>query len=460
MGKSAHAYVCDGKYIVLDVNSGGVHLTDKLCYDMIVCLSASANTPGFALPVCCPDEFFSVFAEHSRSEIIECYDEIAELYNAGLLFSSLGYEQFAKESVGAPLKALCLHVAHDCNLRCEYCFADTGGFGGERNVMSSLTAQKAVDFLIENSGEREILEIDFFGGEPLMAWDTVRTTVEYARSLEKKCGKRFNFTLTTNGLLLDDEKSEFINREMSNIVLSLDGRKQINDLMRKTKNRASSYDIILPKYKRLVEGRTKPGRTDYFIRGTFTKHNLDFCEDVLAIAREGFTEISLEPAVVNENLPFSLTRQDIPRIKDEYERLYSIMKEPNCGFRFFHFDIDLNQGPCAIKRLRGCGCANEYVAVTPNGDIYPCHQFVGIERWKMGCVHNKPAFSNHNIKEYFCETHVYTKKECQNCWAKFYCSGGCNAVSYIHCGDVRASHEISCELMKKRIEYAISLNIR
>ena len=373
-----------------------------------------------------------------------------------MLFTEDDYEQYAAMAMKAPIKAMCLHVSHDCNLRCKYCFAQTGDFGGDRMLMKPETGKRAMDFLIKHSANRENLEVDFFGGEPLMAWDTVVETVKYARSIEKQHGKNFRFTITTNGMLLDDEKIDYINKEMSNCVLSLDGRKEVNDNIRPTPNGKGSYDIIVPKYQKLVAGR---GTKDYYVRGTFTKYNLDFANDVLHISDLGFEQLSVEPVVTDPKMPYAITKSDLPTIFAEYDRLEKLMEEQKLAnkrkFNFFHFMIDLNQGPCAVKRLRGCGCGNEYVAVTPDGDIYPCHQFVGIEEWKMGDIFSDKI--DQKIKDYFAGIHIYSKENCGNCWARFYCSGGCNANSFIYEGDVKKPHKLSCELQKKRIECAIAL---
>ena len=448
MDSRIHKYKQGNNYILLDVNSGGVHIIDRLIFDVLDFCTADEN--GFSVS----GEVYEKLSEYGKDELDECISELRELYDAKMLFTEDDYRQFAEKSLNVPIKAMCLNVAHDCNLRCEYCFAATGDFGGCRKLMSPETGRKAIDFLIKKSVGRENLELDFFGGEPLMAWDTVVQTVDYARSIEKQHGKNFRFTITTNGLLLDDEKIDYINREMSNCVLSLDGRKEVNDRLRYTPNKKGSYDVIVPKYKKLVEGRKNPGRTDYYLRGTFTKYNLDFTEDVLHIAENGFRQLSVEPVVTDEHLPYALNESDLPRIKDEYDRLFDIA-EKGADFNFFHFMIDLNQGPCALKRLRGCGCGNEYVAVTPEGDIYPCHQYVGIDDWKMGNLSDGEV--DKNIKDYFAATHIYTKKGCADCWVRFYCSGGCNANGFLYEGDSRKPHKISCELQKKRIECGIAL---
>lgn len=451
MDSRIHKYKQGENYFVLDVNSGGVHIVDELTYKMLdyIC----PDEKGFNITA---DEIAQKLPDEDKSEIEEIYGELISLYNDKILFSEDDYRQYADKSLNAPIKAMCLHVSHDCNLRCKYCFAETGDFGTGRKLMPVEVGKKAIDFLIEKSYGRENLELDFFGGEPLMAWDTVVETVKYARSIEKQHGKNFRFTITTNGVLLDDEKIEYINNEMSNCVLSLDGRREINDNIRITPNNKGSYDLIVPKFKKLVEGRTKEGRTDYYVRGTFTKYNLDFANDVLHVANDlGFEQLSIEPVVTDEKYPYALTGDDLPKVFSEYDRLYDIM-EKGCGFNFFHFMIDLQQGPCAIKRLRGCGCGNEYVAVTPDGDIFPCHQFVGMDEWKMGNIFDGNV--NSEIKNYFAKTHIYSKKGCADCWARFYCSGGCNANSFQYEGDVQIPNKLACEMQKKRIECGIALN--
>lgn len=452
-----HRFIQGGNYIVLDINSGGVHVVDKMVYDMLGLLEAPLSE---AMPAVISEKLGS---EYSEEDLRDCYGEIYELYTSNILFSADEYRKFADISIKAPIKAMCLHVSHDCNLRCKYCFAETGDFGTGRKIMTPETGRKAIDFLIEKSMGRENLELDFFGGEPLMAWETVKATVDYARSVEKQHGKNFRFTITTNGMLLDDEKIEYINNEMSNCVLSLDGRKEVNDNIRLTPNNKGCYDIIMPKYKKLVAGRTKEGRTDYYVRGTFTKYNLDFVEDVLHIAEAGFDQLSVEPVTAPEEADYAITEKDLPVIFEGYDRLYDIMaksveKTGKKPFNFFHYMIDLQQGPCAIKRLRGCGCGNEYVAVTPDGDIYPCHQFVGIDEWKMGNIETGDV--NAEIANYFAKTHIYSKEQCSECWARFYCSGGCNATGFIYEGNVRKPNKLQCELMRKRIECGIALSVK
>ncbi|MCH5205724.1 MAG: thioether cross-link-forming SCIFF peptide maturase [Oscillospiraceae bacterium] len=441
-----HKFKKLGYNIVLDANSNAVHVLDDCAFDMLDFVEAP-------IPKAMPAELPQKLSQYPEMSVRETYYELLQLYEHGMLFSEDTFLQYSHSAVKSPVKSMCLNVAHDCNLRCEYCFAQTGDFGGERVIMPPEVGKKAIDFLIENSGDRENLELDFFGGEPLMAWDTVVETVNYARSIEKEHGKNFRFTITTNGVLLDDEKIGYINREMSNVVLSLDGRREVTDRIRKTLNDKSVYDVIVPKFQSLVENR---GVKDYYVRATFTKYNLDFTEDVLHLRELGFKHLSAEPVVTDEKEPYALTEADYPRIFEEYDRLCGVIaNRTENKFNFFHFMIDLNEGPCAIKRLRGCGCGNDYVAVDPHGDIYPCHQFVGIDRWKMGNL-NDGTF-NEAIKTYFSETHLYSKDGCRDCWAKFYCSGGCNANSFIYEGDCRLPHKFSCELQRKRLECALAL---
>lgn len=445
-----HKYKLGGLNIVLDVHSGGVHLVDELTYDMLDNIE-----PPFAEK--CPKKVIEKLSRfYVEKDILSCYDEVKQLYEEGVLFSEDDYQKFAKYSVAAPIKAMCLLVEQDCNLRCEYCFAGTGDYGtGKRTHMDFKTGRKALDFLLENSGDRENLELDFFGGEPLMNWDTVKRLVEYGRSKEKDFGKRFRFTITTNGMLLDEEKMDFINKEFSNVVMSVDGRKEVNDRMRKRIDGTGCYDRIMDKYKLLAQKRNYE---NYYVRGTFTKYNLDFADDVLHLYNEGFDQISVEPVTSDPGVSYALTEKELPAIFSEYERLANIILEHDKQgkhFNFFHFMLDLDQGPCAIKRLRGCGSGNEYVAITPDGDIYPCHQFVGYEDYKMGNL-NDGTFSI-DIKNQFASAHIYTKEDCGKCWAKFYCSGGCNANNYIYTGNILTAHKLSCEIQKKRLECAIMI---
>jgi uncharacterized protein len=444
-----HKYKLNGYNIVLDINSGGVHVVDELTYDLL-----DNVEPPFEDK--CPEWVVNKLQRfYSRDEIESCYAEVLELYADKIIFSEGDYEQYAENSILAPIKAMCLHVAHDCNLRCGYCFASTGDFGETRGLMSFETGKKAIDFLIEKSEDRVELEVDFFGGEPLMNFDVVKQIVEYARQKEKEFGKKFKFTITTNGILLDDEKIDYINREMYNVVLSIDGRKEVNDNIRKRIDGTGSYNTILPKFKKLVEGRKDK---DYYVRGTFTKYNLDFSDDVYSLFEQGFDQISVEPVVADPKEDYAITEKELPAVFREYERLAEkILESDKKGerFNFFHFMVDLDQGPCAIKRLRGCGCGNDYIAITPQGDIYPCHQFVGMPEYKMGNLYE--GTFNEDIKKEFSNTHIYSKPECKNCWAKFYCSGGCNANNYQYAGDIHNAHKLYCEIQKKRLECAIMI---
>ena len=444
-----HKYKLNGYNIVLDTNSGGVHIVDDITYDLL-----DNVEPPFEEK--CPEKVMEKLSRfYPSEEIISCYDEIKALYNDRILFSEDDYEKFAKYSVASPIKAMCLHIAHGCNLRCEYCFASTGDFGKGRKLMSFETGKKAIDFLLEKSGDRENLELDFFGGEPLLNFEVVKQIVEYARSKEKDYGKRFRFTITTNGVLLDDDKIDFINKEMSNVVLSIDGRKEVNDKVRKRVDGTGCYDSILPKFKRLV---SKRGEKEYYVRGTFTKYNLDFSEDVFSLYNEGFDQISVEPVVCPPEVPYSLTEKELSQIFKEYEKLSErILDNENRGkkFNFFHFMIDLEGGPCIAKRLSGCGSGTEYLAVTPWGDLYPCHQFVGDEDFLMGNVDD--GITKPEIADEFRCCNVYSKEKCRNCFARFYCSGGCMANSYHFEGTLHDAYDIGCEMERKRVECAIMI---
>ena len=444
-----HKYKLSGYNVLLDVNSNGVHIIDDLTYDLL-----DNVEPPFDEK--CPDKVLDKLSKlYDRAEIEECYDDIVELYNDKILFSEDDYEKYANTSVASPIKSMCLHVSHDCNLRCTYCFASTGDFGGGRKLMDLETGKKAIDFLLKMSAERKYLELDFFGGEPLMNYEVVKQIVAYAREEEKKVDKHIRFTMTTNGMLLTEEKMEFINDEMSNVVLSIDGRKEINDRMRPRVDGSGSYDRIVENFKKFVPMR---GDKDYYVRGTYTKYNLDFSNDVMHLYDLGFDQISVEPVTADPKMPYAITDGDLPKIFTEYERLaekISKIRSEGKFINFFHFMLDLDAGPCAIKRLKGCGCGNEYVAVSPDGDIYPCHQFVGIEKFIMGNV--KDGSFNYDIKNDFAHAHIYTKPDCVKCWAKFFCSGGCNANNYIYTGDIHTSYKIACEIQKKRLECAILL---
>ena len=444
-----HRYQLNGYNLVLDVNSGAVHVLDGLSYELSGLISAPMADS------CPEDALIALRARYPEAEIREAYEELYELYRAGQLFTEDDYERFASLTAVSPVKAMCLHIAHDCNMRCEYCFASTGDYQEGRALMSEAVGKRAIDYLLRFSAGRRNLEVDFFGGEPLMNFDVVKKVVEYARSKEAEYGKNFRFTITTNGLLLDDDKIDFINREMSNVVLSIDGRREVNDRVRRGANGKSCFDAIVPKFQKLVRER---GNLPYYARGTFTKYNLDFTQDVLFLNSLGFDQISVEPVVADESAPYALTEADLPRIYEEYETLAKemIKREKNGGwFNFFHFMLDLDQGPCAIKRLRGCGCGNEYVAVTPDGEVYPCHQFVGHPEWKMGSVSDQSI--DMAIKETFAKSTVYGKESCRGCWAKFYCSGGCNASGMIYNGDILKPHRMSCETEKKRVECALMI---
>lgn len=446
-----HKFKANGLNILLDVNSGGVHVIDDIAYDLLEFVK-----PPFK--DVCPQEAVDILNKnYDVDEIIEAYGDIKELYNKKLLYSDDVYGDFAESVVESPIKAMCLHIAHDCNLRCKYCFASTGDFGTGRKLMPVEVGKKAIDFLLAHSVGRDNLELDFFGGEPLMNFDVVKEIVKYARGKEEEYNKKFRFTITTNGLLLDDDKIDFINDEMSNVVLSIDGRKEVNDRMRIRVDGSGSYDSILKRYKKLV---SKRGDKEYYVRGTYTKYNLDFSEDVMHLYEIGFDKISVEPVMEDESIEYAISEKDLESIYKEYDKLVEKITEiKNSGkdITFFHFMLDLEQGPCVIKRLRGCGSGNEYVAVTPDGDIYPCHQFVGHEEYLMGNLED--GSFNEKIKKEFAGCHVYSKPSCRDCWAKFYCSGGCNANNYIYNGDIHKSHELSCKIMRKRLESAILMQV-
>lgn len=441
-----HAFSMHGVNLALDVNSGAVHVLDDVGFQVLQCYSQEGKPVHEKL-----EKLKEILPEQV---ILEAMDEIQTLIGEGSLFSADPYEdylpQWSKKTV---VKALCLHIAHDCNLRCKYCFAGTGEYLGERSLMSLEVGKKAIDFLIENSGNRRNLEVDFFGGEPLMNFDVVKEIVHYARSREKDSGKRFRFTLTTNVLLLDKDKRDFINEHMHNVVLSIDGRKAINDAMRQKVDGTGCYDKILPLAKTMVEER---GHENYYVRGTFTRYNLDFAEDVLHLADEGFEQISVEPVVASADSGLDIREEDVPRVCAEYERLAKAYVERRAGgkwFNFFHFMLDLEGGPCIAKRLRGCGSGTEYLAVTPEGDLYPCHQFVGQTQFRLGSVFE--GLSENPVRVEFYKSNVYEKTECRTCWAKFYCSGGCAANSWKFNRDIKKPYKVGCELEKKRIECAL-----
>lgn len=443
-----HQYKNNGYNIVLDVNSGSVHVVDDMVYDII-----AAYEGHTVEEVVCQFD-----GKYSKEDVEECYAEITELKEAGQLFTEDIYEPYIDSFADRPtvVKALCLHIAHDCNLGCKYCFADEGEYHGRRAMMSFEVGKKALDFLVANSGSRKNLEVDFFGGEPTMNFEVVKQLVAYGRSLEEANNKKFRFTLTTNGILLNDEIMEFANKEMSNVVLSCDGRKEINDMMRPVRSSGrSSYDIIMPKFKKLAESRNQ---MNYYIRGTFTHFNLDFAKDVLHFADEGFEQISVEPVVAQPTDDYAIREEDLDTLKEQYDILAAEIvkrKKAGKGFNFFHFMIDLQGGPCVAKRLSGCGSGCEYLAVTPWGDLYPCHQFVGNEDFIMGNVDE--GITKHEIRKMFKASNVYTKEKCKNCFARFYCSGGCAANSYNFHGNINDAYDVGCELERKRVECAIMI---
>ncbi|NMB27157.1 MAG: thioether cross-link-forming SCIFF peptide maturase [Tissierellia bacterium] len=443
--KRIHKYSLNGKNIVLDINSGAVHVVDDIVY--LILDYYKNNTL---------EEIITLIRDkYDEKDIFESYNEIKTLEEEGLLYSeesSIGNIKYNEDNI---IKALCLHVAHDCNLRCNYCFASQGDFKGDRSLMTLDVGKRALEFLVENSGNRRNLEVDFFGGEPLMNFELVKELVRYGRKLEQKNNKHFRFTITTNGILLDDDKIDFINENMDNVVLSLDGRKEINDNMRRTISGEGSYDIIFPKFQKMVNKR---GDKDYYIRGTFTSYNLDFSKDILDFYNKGFKKTSVEPVVTSPDKDYAIKEEDLGIILEEYERFskdYIEIKKKDKDFLFFHFMIDLKQGPCLVKRAVGCGAGSEYMAVTPQGDLYPCHQFVGDEKFKIGDVFK--GIENTEIRKEFKKANVYNKSECRDCWARFYCSGGCHANAYNHHKDIMKPYEIGCEMEKKRIECAISV---
>ena len=444
-----HQYKLGGYNIVLDVCSGAVHAVDDVAYDMIAAFE-SADRAGVISAIA------EKYPNEAAEDIAECYDQIAELKAAGELFAPDMFEPMAgalKAKTAGVIKALCLHVAHTCNLNCSYCFASQGKYHGERAIMSYEVGKRALDFLVENSGTRHNLEVDFFGGEPLMNFDVVKQLVAYARSIEKEKNKNFRFTLTTNGVLIDDDVIDFANKEMSNVVLSLDGRKEIHDRFRVDYAGNGSWEKIVPKFQRLVNAR---GGKGYYMRGTFTHANPDFLEDIRTMLDLSFTELSMEPVVTAPNDPSALTEADRRIVMDQYEKLAELMLKRDAEgnpFTFYHYMIDLKGGPCIYKRISGCGSGTEYMAVTPWGDLYPCHQFVGDEKFKLGDIWH--GVSNTAIQNEFAACNVYAREECRDCWARLYCSGGCAANAYHATGSVRGVYKEGCELFKKRMECAI-----
>lgn len=455
-----HQYKNNGYNIVLDVCSGAVHVVDDLCYDVIAALlerRAEYTAEQLKSPEIL-EELKSMLKErYPVQDITDALEDVTELTESGQLFVPDTYECMVDEvkKRKTVVKALCLHIAHDCNLACRYCFAEEGEYHGRRALMNFEVGKKALDFLIANSGSRRNLEVDFFGGEPLMNWQVVKDLVAYGREQEKLHDKHFRFTITTNGVLLNDEVQEFVNREMDNVVLSLDGRKEVNDRMRPFRNGKGSYDLIVPKFQKLADSRDQQR---YYIRGTFTRDNLDFSNDILHFADLGFQQMSIEPVVGDESDPYAIREEDLPAIKEEYDKLAKIMIErekEGKGFNFFHFMIDLDGGPCVAKRLSGCGSGTEYLAVTPWGDFYPCHQFVGQEEFLMGNVNE--GITRPEIADDFRSCNVYSKDSCRDCFAKFYCSGGCMANAYNFHGTIHDTYEIGCEMQRKRVECAIMI---
>ncbi|MCR5608231.1 MAG: thioether cross-link-forming SCIFF peptide maturase [Lachnospiraceae bacterium] len=443
-----HLYKNNGMNIALDVCSGSVHVVDDIVYDVIEKFNDNCDS----------DAIIDILGDkYSKEDLEEAISEVNELKEGNVLFSEDIYKDYIVDfkKRATVVKALCLHIAHDCNLACNYCFAGKGEYQGDRSLMSLEVGKKAIDFLIANSGKRRNLEVDFFGGEPLMNFEVVKEIVKYGRSLEEKYDKHFRFTLTTNGLLIDDDVIDFANKEMDNVVLSIDGRKEVHDNMRPTRNGKGSYDIILPKFKKFAESRHQE---KYYVRGTFTHNNLDFAEDVIHLADLGFEQISMEPVVSLPDEPYAIKEEDVPIICAEYDKLAKeIIKRRKDGrwFNFFHFMIDLSGGPCVAKRLSGCGSGTEYLAVTPWGDLYPCHQFVGTEEFLLGNVYD--GVTNTELRDEFKTCNVYAKDKCKECFARFYCSGGCAANSFKFHGNINDAYDIGCELQRKRIECAIMI---
>lgn len=442
-----HKFIQDNELYVIDVNSGTIHTIDELVYDIL------DDEKLMSL-----EETIKLLSDkYLKSEIEEAYNEIMELVNEGLLYSKDIYEDIALKDMSKPyVKALCLNIAHDCNLRCKYCFADEGEYKGARKIMTAEIGMRAIDFVIKASGPRKNIEVDLFGGEPLLAFDTIKQIVEYAKEQEKIYNKSIRFTMTTNATLLTEEIMEYIDKNMGNIVLSIDGRKEVNDKVRLRRDGSGTYDRILPNIKRMVELRDKSKQ--YYVRGTFTAENIDFFEDIKHLADLGFKEISVEPVVLPKDNPLALKEEDLPKIFEQYDKLYNELltrEKEGRGFKFYHFNIDLKGGPCVYKRISGCGAGHEYVAITPEGDIYPCHQFVGNDKFKMGDIFN--GISNIEMVNEFKKAHIYNKPKCKECWARFYCSGGCQANNFNFNGDIHVPYELGCKLLKKRIECAVAL---
>ncbi len=450
-----HQYKLNGYNIVLDTASGSVHTVDDVAYDIIAMYEKEAP----AAIVSAMLQKYKHLPDVTEEEVLACIDDITALKEAGKLFSVDAYEKLACDykNNSKVVKALCLHVAHTCNLNCSYCFASQGKYHGERALMTFEVGRQAFDFLIKNSGTRHNLEVDFFGGEPMMNIEVVKQLVAYARSVEKQHNKNFRFTFTTNGILLDDDVIDFLNKEMSNVVLSLDGRKEVNDRFRRDYAGRGSYDTIVPNFKRLVAAR---GGKNYYVRGTFTHHNVDFTNDLLHMADLGFTELSMEPVVCPPSDPCALTEEDLPILFEQYEILAKEMikrKKEGRGFTFYHYMLDLKNGPCIYKRITGCGSGTEYMAVTPWGELYPCHQFVGDERFSLGNVYD--GILHPEVQDGFRGCNAYARPECKDCWARLYCSGGCAANAYHATGSINGIYRYGCELFKKRIECAVMMQV-
>ena len=442
-----HQYKNNGYNIVLDVNSGAIHIVDDLTYDVIALWEETSR-----------EEIIQRLNKtYDEAEIKEAIEEIEELQKNGDLFTPDDYEEYIGDVTKRPtvVKALCLHIAHDCNLACRYCFAEEGEYHGRRALMTYEVGKAALDFLIANSGNRRNLEVDFFGGEPTLNFQVVKDLVAYGREQEKIHNKNFRFTLTTNGVLLNDDIMEFANKEMDNVVLSIDGRKEVNDYMRPFRGGQGSYDVIVPKFQKFADSRNQER---YYVRGTYTHHNLDFSKDVLHLADLGFKQISVEPVVAQETDDYAIREEDLPQLFEEYDALAKEMvkrKKEGKAFNFFHFMIDLEGGPCVAKRLSGCGSGTEYLAVTPWGDLYPCHQFVGNEDFLMGNVFE--GLKRTDIRDSFKSCNVYSKEKCRECFARFYCSGGCMANSYNFHGTIHDCYDVGCEMQRKRVECAIMI---
>ena len=450
-----HQYKLNGYNIVLDTCSGSVHTVDEVAYD-VISMYPNATEDEIVAAI---SKKYAHLEDVNEDEIRECIADVKALKAAGKLFSKDIYEDLAVnyKNNSKVVKALCLHVAHTCNLTCSYCFASQGKYQGDRALMSFEVGKQAFDFLIANSGTRRNLEVDFFGGEPLMNWDVVKQLVAYARSVEKQHNKNFRFTLTTNGMLIDDEIIDFLNKEMSNVVLSLDGRPEVNDHFRRDYAGKGSYETIVPKFQRLVEAR---GGKNYYVRGTFTHNNVDFTNDLFHMADLGFTELSMEPVVCPPDDPYALTEEDLPKLFEQYEILAKEMikrRREGRGFTFYHYMLDLKNGPCIYKRITGCGSGTEYMAVTPWGELFPCHQFVGDSKYSLGNIWD--GVTNDAIQDEFRSCNAYARPECRDCWARMYCSGGCAANAYHATGSIGGVYQYGCELFKKRIECAVMMQV-